>query len=335
LLTSLGFLIYALVPKLLPQYAYIGLLLGTVVFSSACGLAEVLISPTVAALPSDTPDKDMSKLHSLYGYGSVAVVIISSTFFKLFSVANWAYLVLFFAVLPIFSCMLFCIMPIPEMNNQSVESSEKKLKNKGKILTLCTFCIFLGSAAENTMTNWISTFMENALNIPKMTGDLLGFMVFAILLALTRSVYGKYGKNIMRVIVLGMISAAICYIVIAFSPNGILSVIACVLVGIFTSMLWPGTLILMEEKLPGIGVAAYALMAAGGDFGGALAPQLVGAVVDGVAASNWVQPLVTTMNLSAEQIGMKAGMLSAAIFPILGAFLAIYMSRYFRKNINN
>ncbi|HIS68537.1 MAG TPA: hypothetical protein IAA58_04105 [Candidatus Gallacutalibacter stercoravium] len=55
LLTSAGLLIYALVPLLFPQYAYVGLVAGTITFSVAAGLCEVLLSPTVAALPSDTP----------------------------------------------------------------------------------------------------------------------------------------------------------------------------------------------------------------------------------------------------------------------------------------
>ena len=50
LLTVTGLLIYALVPTFFPQYAYLGLVTGTVIFSSASGLCEVLLSPTVAAL---------------------------------------------------------------------------------------------------------------------------------------------------------------------------------------------------------------------------------------------------------------------------------------------
>jgi len=331
LLTSLGFLIYALGPMLFPEYAYAGLLIGTVIFSAASGLGEVLISPIVAAIPSDTPDRDMSILHSLYGYGVMFVIIISSIFIKLFSIDNWMYLVMFFGLLPVITFVLFCIMPFPEMDMSS-DKGGKKFKNKTKILILCTMCIFLGSAAENTMTNWISAFTENALGISKTIGDLLGFMMFAILLALTRTAYGKFGRNIMRVLHIGMAGAAVCYIVIAFTSNAVVAVVACVLVGICTSMLWPGTLTLMEEKLPGIGVAAYALMAAGGDCGAAFAPQLVGVVVDKVSASTWAQPLAANAGIAMEQLGMKAGMLSAAVFPILGVMLTIYMMHFFAKN---
>ena len=57
MITAVGLLIFALIPYLFPQFAYIGLVVGTFVFSVASGLAEVLVSPTVAALPSDTPEK--------------------------------------------------------------------------------------------------------------------------------------------------------------------------------------------------------------------------------------------------------------------------------------
>ena len=109
LITSAGLLIYALVPSFLPQYAYIGLLLGTVVFSVSAGLSEVLLSPLVAAMPSENPDRDMSKLHSLYAYGVVTVVIISTVFLKVFGRTNWMYLTLFWALLPVVSFVLFKI----------------------------------------------------------------------------------------------------------------------------------------------------------------------------------------------------------------------------------
>ena len=70
-LAILGLAIYALFPLFLPQYAYLGLVIGTVIFAVSSGLAEVLISPIIAALPSDNPEREMSKLHSIYAWGVV------------------------------------------------------------------------------------------------------------------------------------------------------------------------------------------------------------------------------------------------------------------------
>ena len=98
-------------------------------------------------------------------------------------------------------------------------------------------------------------------------------------------------------------------------------------------MLWPGTLIFMEEVTPAPGVAAYALLAAGGDFGASIAPQMLGIVVDTVAESEWGLSLAQTLSLTGEQVGMKVGMLTAAIFPIIGVILLLFMGRYFKKSI--
>ncbi len=330
LFTSIGLIIYALIPSFFPQYAYLGLVVGTIVFSVAAGLGEVLLSPIVAAIPSEHPDKDMSMLHSVYAWGLLGVVIISTVFLNIFGREKWMYLTVFLAVFPLVVSYLFATSPVPEMNF-SHEQSEKGVKSRNFGLALCVACIFLGSCAENTMSNWISGFMENALLIPKTVGDIFGMALFAILLGLTRTWYAKRGRDITNFLLGSMIGATVCYLTAGLCGNVIISFIACVLTGCFTSMLWPGTLILMEEKMPKIGVAAYALMATGGDFGASVAPQLMGIVVDKVSVSGWAGQFGATLSMSPEQIGMKVGMLIAAVFPLLGTALLLYIKRYFTK----
>lgn len=330
LFTSLGLLTYATIPHFFPEYAYLGLVLGTVIFSISAGLGEVLISPVVAALPSDNPERDMSLLHSLYGYGVVFVILVSTLFFSFFGTKNWLYLTLFFAFLPFITCFMYCTSPIPDMNISS-EKGEKGSSYKKVGIMLCFFCIFLGGAAENSMTNWISVYMETALGIPKTAGDILGLATFAILLAVTRTLYAKYGKNISNTLLLGMIAATCFYAIAGISTIPILSMLACILTGIATSMLWPGTLILMEEKFPNPGVSAYALMAAGGDFGSSVAPQLLGKITDAVSQSGFAHQLSASLALSPEQIGLKVAMLIGALFPLLGVFLLLYMKKYFKR----
>lgn len=334
-ITSAGLLVYAAVPSLMPQYAYAGLLIGTILFSVSAGLSEALLSPVIAAIPSDNPQKDMSMLHSLYAFGVFTVVVISTLFLRVFGDENWMYLTLFWAVLPITAAVLFMTSPMPDMDVSNSNSSAKGTVKRTAALALCVGCIFFGSCAENAMANWISSFMENALHIDKTVGDIFGMAIFAILLGVARISYAKYGKNIMKVLLFGMLSAAVCYLVAGLSPNVIVAFVACSLTGLFTAMLWPGSLIMMEENLPGIGVAAYALMAAGGDFGASVAPQLLGIVVDNVAASDFAAELSLTLNLEAEQIGLKAGMLVTALFPIIGAFLLLFIKHYFKKHKNS
>lgn len=334
LITSLGLIIYALSPILFPNAVFVGLMIGTVIFSVSAGLSEVLLSPVIASIPSDNPQRDMSMLHSLYAFGVFTVVTLSTVFFKLFGNENWMYLTLFFAALPAIASVLFMISPMPVMNSSEKIEGVEGTKRRGVGLALCVLCIFFGSCAENVMSNWISGYMENALHIDKALGDILGMAMFAILLGIARISYAKYGKNIFAVLLLGMVGAIACYLVAGLSSNMIVALIACACTGLFTSMLWPGSLIMMEENLPGIGVAAYALMAAGGDLGASIAPQLMGIVVDRVSASQFAADLSAITGLSVEQIGMKSGMLLTTVFPIIGAILLLFVIRYFRVRKN-
>lgn len=312
LITSLGLLLYAILPMIFPQYAYIGLLVGTVIFSVAAGLSEVLLSPTIAAIPSDNPQKDMSMLHSLYAFGVFTVVVIGTLFIKIFGSENWMYLTMFFAALPIIASVLFMISPFPEMSTSVTSANTGKSRKKTIGIALCIGCIFLGSCAENVMSNWISGYMEAQLHIDKAIGDILGMAVFAILLGVTRIGYARWGKSICKMLLVGMIGAAACYLVAGISAHTVPAFIACILTGVFTAMLWPGTLIMMEENISGVGVAAYALMAAGGDFGASIAPQLMGIIAD--------------------NSGLQTGMLVSSIFPIVGIVLMLIIVRFFKAN---
>ena len=331
LLTALGLIIYASAPIVFPSCIYLGLVIGTIIFSVAAGLCEVLLSPVVAALPSDNPEKDMSTLHSLYAYGVLTVVLISSIYFKIFGTQNWQYLAIFWAVLPIVSCVLFCISPMPKMNITHGDEKKSSDKKKYNTLVFCALCIFLGSCAENAMTNWISSYMEKVLSLPKTIGDISGLALFAILLGLTRTWYAKFGKNILRVLLAGMTGAAVCYVIAGTSTNMVVCLIACVLIGIFSAMLWPGTLILMDNLVDNPGVAAFALMAAAGDLGASIAPQLVGLIADKVAITGYAGKLALEISMTTEQIGMRTGILVSALFPVVGAIIVIYIWKKYKN----
>lgn len=319
-LTTLGMLVFALVPTFFPRYAYIGLLIGTVIFSMAAGLSEVLLSPMISAIPSDNPQKEMSLLHSLYAFGVFSVVIFSTLFLRIVGTKYWYVLTVFLAFLPLISAYLFIRAELPPMSAGETSSGERQTGRTGKMgIVLCVLCIFFGSCAECCMSSWISGFMETALTIPKMVGDVLGVAMFAILLGIGRISFSRYGKHIMRVLLIGMIGSFVCYFTVALSGNTIVAFVACLFTGLFTSMLWPGSLIMMEENIPGVGVAAFALMAAGGDLGGSVSPQLMGVVIDKVSA------------YSGEVAGMKAGMLVCGLFPLLGALFVVFTMRYFLK----
>lgn len=130
-ITFAGLLIYSVFPLFIKTYAHIGLMLGTVVFSASAGLAEVLISPIIASLPSDDPDREMSRLHSVYAWGVVPVILITTLFLKAFGNENWQNLVFFFMLLPLVSVILFSGVNVPDISSpQRVSGVIEFLKDK-------------------------------------------------------------------------------------------------------------------------------------------------------------------------------------------------------------
>lgn len=319
-IAAVGLTLFALAPTLFPNAVYAGLVLGTFIFAASSGLAEVLLSSVVGAIPSENPDKEMSKLHSIYAWGVVGVIIIATLYLFLFDHKYWQWLALGLALVPLVSFALFLRAKFPKMETPEKATGALALM-KSKALWLCVFGIFLGGASEVSMAQWSSGYLEQALKVKKVWGDVFGVAGFGFMLGLGRTMYAKKGKNIERVLFLSALGAFVCYVVAILSNVAIIGLLACAATGFCTAMLWPGSLIVAAEKMPTAGVFMYAMMAAGGDLGASAGPQLVGAVTDAVAKSGWGKNLANTLHLSIEQLSMKAGMAVGAIFPLLAIFV--------------
>ena len=323
----LGFAVFAASPLLFPGSVYVGLLIGTVLYSASGGLGEVLINPVIAAIPAENTEREVSKLHSVYAWGVVAVVPICSLFVMIFTMEMWQWLVIGFSVIPLLATLLFAGAKLPTI--KQAESTGATLSQfKNPMLLICIFAIFLGGASECTMSQWASGYIEGALGIDKIWGDVFGVALFAAMLGLGRTLYAKYGKVVEHVLFLGAVGAFVCYVVAALSPIPVIGLIACALTGLFTSMLWPGTLISCTERIPSGGVFVYAIMAAGGDLGASVGPQLVGIVTDAVSAGT----LHESFGMSPEAFGMKVGMLVGALFPLVASLVFFYLLRTRRRN---
>jgi hypothetical protein len=90
-------------------------------------------------------------------------------------------------------------------------------------------------------------------------------------------------------------------------------------------MLWPGNLIVASDRFPQGGVFIYAMMAAGGDLGASVAPQLIGIITDAAIAIPAANELARNLSLAPEQLGMKIGMLVGMLFPLVGIPLYLRM----------
>ncbi len=321
-----GLVFYALMPYFFPTLAVLWLVTGTVIFSAAAGLCEVLISPVIAAIPAENPEREMSKLHSIYAWGVVGVAIISTLYLLLFGGENWHWLTLGFVSIPLISAILFSKAEIPTMETpEKASGAMRLLKTPG--VWLCVLAIFLGGASECTMAQWSSGYLERGMGIPKLWGDMFGVALFALTLGLGRSLYAKYGRNLTRLLFFSAIGATLCYLVSALTTVPVIGLIACAMTGMCTAMMWPGSLVVASERYPVGGVFIYALMASGGDLGASVVPQLVGSITDVVMTNPTALTLAEKWGMTGDQLGMKLGMLVGMLFPLMAIVVFALLHR--------
>lgn len=329
-MTILGFFVFALSPILMPD-PYIGFIIGTIIFSASGGLLEILISPTINNIPAKEKSSAMSLLHSFYAWGQLAVVIITTLFLFAFGRTSWYIIMMLWTLVPLLNVILFSIAPIPpSVADEHREGFRKHLKNK--FFYVAVLAIAFGGASEIAMNQWASAFMEKVMQIPKVIGDVSGMSMFALMLGVGRLLHGKYGAkmDLYKVMLTGCVIAFFCYLVVAFSGVGVLSLLACAICGFAVSLLWPGTLVLTAERFPLAGTWLFAFLAAGGDIGASVGPWLVGVISDNAIKVSFLADIASKYALNGAQLGMRVAIFIGAIFP-LGAYLCLRYMRSVQK----
>jgi MFS family permease len=278
LLSVAGLVLLAVLPFLLPS-AFLGLAIAVMVYAVGGGLLEVLLSPVVEHLPSPEEEKaaGMALLHSFYCWGQVGVVVGTTVLLGLLGPALWPVLPLLWAVVPLVNLALFLRVPLPDTVPDEHRTPIRSLLGTPLFL-MALVLMMTGGAAELTMSQWSSFFAEQGTGFGKAAGDLLGPGLFAILMGLGRLGYGRWGQRIpLEPLLIGSSAgAALCYVVAATSPVPTVSLAACAFTGLCIALLWPGTFSLTAARFRFGGAGMFALLALGGDAGGAFGPWLAG-----------------------------------------------------------
>lgn len=285
-----GMIATALLPTLLPS-PYMALCISMVIASIGGGLTEVIISPLAEACPTDDKSGGMSLLHSFYCWGQLGTVLLSTLFFCTVGVGRWQLLSALWAILPAVGAIAFCLVPIyrleadadmtlPDGAYAELSAVKKAKRNRRSLFVLFFMMMICAGAAEQAMSQWASNFAEAALGVDKTTGDILGPSSFALMMALSRTYYGKHSEK-MDLARFTRLSCCLCiaaYLLAALSPLPLLSLIGCGLCGLSVGILWPGTYSRASMQMKGCGVSTFALLALGGDIGCLGGPAIAGKI---------------------------------------------------------
>ena len=172
----------------------------------------------------------------------------------------------------------FCFVPINISKHSDNNINDKTSLFNTPVFWVFMVIMFCSGAAEQSMTQWMSSFAETGLGVSKAMGDLLGLLSFAILMGTARICYTfSNGKIKLRTyMVLSAILCIVSYLMSALSPLPILSLLGCGLCGLSVGIMWPGTYSLAAKKLPECGVRMFAMLALAGDLGCLIGPSGAG-----------------------------------------------------------
>lgn len=307
--SAAGLIGLAFLPSLLPD-PYVGILISVIIYAMGSGLIEVLVSPIVEACPFDNKDSVMSLLHSFYCWGSVGVILLSTIFFAIFGIENWRILACIWALIPLYNTFNFISCPIESLTEEGEGLSIRQLCHI-PIFWIALILMVCAGASEISMAQWASAYVESALGISKSIGDIIGPCLFAVMMGMSRSFYGKYGENIdlMKFMIGSGALCLVCYLLSALAPLPFLNLVGCAVCGFSVGIMWPGTISIASKKIPLGGTAMFALLAMAGDLGGAVGPGIVGLVTQ-----------------SAND-NLKIGVLAGCVFPAVLVLSVLLLRR--------
>ena len=330
-LAFLGLVMQGTLPNVLPA-PYVGLVLATIVNGVGGGLIEVIISPIVDSCPGDAKASAMSLLHSFYCWGQVGVVLITTLLLRLIGEDLWFILPILWSLLPLYNLFRFLKVPLmPTVPEE--EKTPLKTLFTSKIFLVALLLMLCAGASELAMSQWSSLFAERALGVTKVIGDLLGPCLFAVFMGIGRTIYGVWGEKIHLTGAMVFCAALciLCYLGTALFENPWLSLLSCALCGFSVSLMWPGTFSLTSAAYPKGGTAMFGILAVLGDVGCSVGPALMGAVSGAVSGNANIAAAFP--NLTADQLGLKSGMLFSAVFPAFILIGVLLLTR-FHKSAN-
>ena len=313
---------YGIFPFIMDPYA--GILVSVIISATGGGLAEVLVSPIVEALPTQNKSGKMAFLHSCYCWGHCGIVILSTLFFNLAGLESWRFLAFIWSVIPFLNTFFFMLVPIYPIVPEGKQMSVKQIITN-KLFIVFAILMFCSGSAEISMAQWSSLFAESGLGVSKTMGDLLGPCCFAITMGIARTFYSVKSEriNLRTFLIYSGILSVISYLITVFARNPVIGLMGCALCGLAVGMMWPGVISLSAKHFPRGGTAMFALIAFSGDCGASLGPGLVGFISEKVqsAGTSIIAPLVSFENVT--QLSLKTSLLFAAIFPFIMAIVLL------------
>ncbi len=233
------------------------------------------------ALASDIyPDRRSAALNTLgifFGFGALAMPFLIGL---LESTLGLNPLLLLAALLSLIPFMLFLLLRFPgAKHGQGFPLGQAAKVIKHPLVWLCGFLLFFQSGNEFTVGGWVSSYLHEHFRLSQMAASLVLAGYWAAMMAgrLTSTRLVRVMKNetlILASAVLSLLAA----VVLVSAASGSMASFGGVLIGLGFAAIFPTTLALVGEAVPGFTGTAFSVIFVIALSGGMTAPLLAGKV---------------------------------------------------------
>ena len=289
-----------------PGYSMV--LVAVFIMGLGAGILDMVLSPIVAALQPGSRTTALNWLHSFYGIGTVATVLVGILAFRL--EVGWRTISLTLITVPLLVALGFANVDLPPLisDKKGSRTALRDLCRHSSFLAV-NVAIFLGGALELGLAQWLPAYAEMSLGFSKWTGS-ISLLAFSAAMAFGRIFGGLIGRRVDPITLMLNCcwTSVVLFLLACFSPWHAVALAASVAVGLAGSCLWPTTLGVAADRFPRGGASMFGLLAAFGNLGGILMPWLIG--------------------VTADRSSLRLGLATSTACPLLMAFVLLWIQRH-------
>jgi fucose permease len=295
---------------LAPSYAM--LLAGSALLGAGAGMLDNMMSPIIAAVSGARRASELNGLHAYYCVGAVGITAVAAggLYFEL----PWRAVMATLALGPAGLAIAFAITPLPALIAEGMQRARLRVLLRNPRMYAALLAMALAGATEEGMTQWLPAYAERALGYDRAISG-FGLTVFAVLMGVGRfagvGLVERHGTH--RIVITATLTAACLYAAGALLPWAPVAFAACILLGLFCSVLWPTMLGMTANRIPFGGASMFAMLSMGGVAGNLTAPWLTGKI--------------------AAATSLPAAIFAGAAFPLVLALLTLLLLRVDRQSL--
>jgi len=345
-----GFLLLFLAPILFGEDLILaGLILAVIVYGVAAGFMATMLNPVINNLPFKNKEKTLTLFHTAFAVGLMLSILGITLGIFFLPNARWNLIPLVGMVIPMIAAILWTKAPIVQKRKglenrdeesvivgddengvddnmihlQTLDKTDKPAYNRKSLMFTLLACMMLAMATEAIVSKGASAYIDVGLNVPKILGDILGPVMFALTLGLGRLFYGLWGenRNMHKFMIFGSLLCFFLYVVAALTPVAAIGVVALAFCGLGSSIIIPSMLAKTGKRFKDKGVKIFIWMSAAGKIGAAGGPALFGLLGDVLDSA--FGGLSENLGMTSAALGLRATLLICAVFPLVSFIMQI------------